>query len=164
MRRSPYLNDYRLEDIIAAIQVMSLYPWASREDWSPSLDEPLSVGTKNWDDVFMQHPEFFRIRSGYTTLRLRYSYEKNFDPNTKKEYSKPEIEDLSTEQRDGLTYKPLSQEKIEILIRTAIELHSRAIAQSEERRWWKPVLLGSIFTLAGTIIGFLGSWGSICLK
>lgn len=75
--KSPYLKDRRLADIIAAIQALSVYPWAGSKKWDEKLGEPLSA--KNWESLFLEHPEFFRLSGEWTTLRLRYTYSQTYD-------------------------------------------------------------------------------------
>ena len=58
---------------------------------------------------------------------------------------------------DGL--KQISGQ-IEALMKTAVELHSRAIAQRQENRWWLPI----ISALAAAIFGFLGAIVGALLK
>jgi len=43
----------------------------------------------------------------------------------------------------------LENEQVETLIKTAIELHSRAIAHEQEKRWLIPLL----FALLGIVLG-----------
>ena len=59
--KSPYLIDFRLADVVAAVQVMGIYPWGSRQvdDWTKKLGKPLSADF--WTTIFRQHPEFFRL-------------------------------------------------------------------------------------------------------
>ncbi len=164
-RKSPYLeNRDRLVDVIAAIQAMGANPRArlDLDEWAKRLKEPKS--SENWEKVFADHPEFFVIwrdpddpTNANAMMRWRHSYD-DIDPETKKELTVDEVEALSEEERDRLTKKQLTADQIEALLKTAIELHSRSIAHSQEIRWLTPILfglLGAIIGMAGTILGAL---------
>ena len=147
---SPYLrNSYRLADVLAAIQVMGAYTWASRRvsAWADKLGDPLSSGS--WAEIFVEHPEFFRVSGEWASLRWRHGYDRNFSPTLSRELSSGEIEKLQKHEKDDLTRKALDSDQIEALMKTAIELHNRAIAHSQEKRWLTPIL----FALLGTIVG-----------
>src|SRR5256885_413296 len=58
---NPYLKTNRLQDVIAALQIMGSYRQykMSAEQWKEKIEnDPLSAET--WSDVFKEHPEFFR--------------------------------------------------------------------------------------------------------
>jgi hypothetical protein len=160
-KKSPYLKDRRLEDLIAAIQVMGVNPWGGSKDWSTKLDNPLS--DNKWNDIFLQHPEFFRKSGDWIGLRWRYTYDKTYDGKKHRELTDAELAELTPADRENLTHKPLEASQIETLINTAIELHSHAIAHQEEMRWWQPVLIPSGLALLGTILGALATLGGVYL-
>ncbi|MGQ7249766.1 hypothetical protein ACUN9Y_20835 [Halomonas sp. V046] len=148
--KSPYLeNGARLADVIAAIQVMGAYPWASREvsSWAIKLGE--SVSADGWHEVFREHPEFFRLNGEWASLRWRHGYDRSFDAERGIELARDAREALSEQARQALTRRPLSADQIETLLKTAVELHTRAIAQAQERRWLWP----SLFGIAGVLLG-----------
>jgi hypothetical protein len=155
--KSPYLQDSRLADIVGAVQVMGLYPWASRkaEDWLKSLGEPLSAS--DWPTVFKEHPEIFRLtNSGWASLRWRHGYFRTFDPKQGCELTESQRAVLIPEQQKELTYKPLTADQTEALMKTALDFHTRAIAHEQERRWLTPflfALLGAVLAFAGAILG-----------
>ena len=155
--KSPYLKDYRLADIVGAIQVMGIYPWASRkaEDWHKSLGEPLSSDT--WPVIFREHPEFFRLTSkDWASLRWRHSYFQTFDPKQGCELTESQRAALASAERGALTHKPLTPDQTEALMKTAVEFHTHAIAHEQERRWLSPLLfalLGAVLAFAGAILG-----------
>lgn len=147
---SPYLrNRHRLADVLAALQVMGAYTWASRKvsAWEDKLGAPKS--SNSWLEIFDEHPEFFRVSGEWISLRWRHGYDRNFSPTASRELTSTEIAKLPSDEKDDLTRKALESDQIEALMNTAIELHNRAIAHSQERRWLTPLL----FALLGTIIG-----------
>jgi len=61
---SPYLNDGRLEDVIALIQVLGFDEETHRIESALHTElqrDPKSISTKKWLDLARQHEEFFRI-------------------------------------------------------------------------------------------------------
>ena len=158
---SPYLNNqWRLSDVIAAIQALGSYPWASRkvDKWTKKLGDTRSAGC--WDQIFEEHPEFFRLNEDWGSLRWRHAYDRTYDAELGRELRAEEIERMSDEEKRNLTRKPLEAGQIEALMKTAVELHSRAIAQRQENRWWLPI----ITALAAAIFGFLGAIVGALLK
>ena len=166
-KRSAYLKQGRLSDVIAALQIMAAgeRPEKSIKGWARELsydDSDAEVG--RWTTVFKEHPEFFldyKLQGDPTlksALRWRYT-NKRYDSKTGKEY-KPH-EKVPEEQRSNLTTKPLTSDAIVALMNTAIELHSRAIEELTASRWWVPVLaalLGFIGALLGAIVAAF--WGA----
>jgi len=49
-------------------------------------------------------------------------------------------------------YRPFSSDRMEALMKTAMELHSRAIAYAQERRWLIPLLLGLLGVILGAVL------------
>lgn len=158
---SPYLdNPWRLSDVIAAIQALGAYPWGTRKTskWLEKLGEPLSGET--WDQVFNEHPEFFRLKDSWASLRWRHAYDRTYDADLGEELSVQRLAELSDRSRKNLTRKPLEANQIEALMNTAVEMHSRALAQRQDTRWWWPILAG----LAAGLFGFLGAVLGAVLK
>ena len=165
MRKSPYINNLgRLEDVVAAIQAMGAHPQArlGLDEWTERLRPPKSSQT--WKTIFAEHPEFFVVWDPKGTskpnaqLRWRHSYDKTYDPESKRELTAQKIKNLPQEDKQKLTGKPLTTDQIEALMKTAIELHGRGIADAQESRWLVPLLFGllvAVVGITGTILGAL---------
>jgi len=146
-KRSAYLKDGRLADVLAAIQLMAARerPQAEIKKWAEELSGS-EVGEREvdrWTAVFEEHPEFFvmyKLKGDVkAALRLRYT-NKFYDPRINKTYTPEETDELSTERRWALTTKPLKTDSISTMMNAAIELHHRAVEELMARRWWVPVL------------------------
>jgi len=157
---SPYLNDNnRLSDIIAAIQVMATYRFYKLDikEWSRRI----SGNDKfhfHWKQVFEEHSEFFRFNDTNDKVSLvwRRSKQRRFHVDIKKELSIKELDELDEETKSSrLTRTPLSSSDIETLISTAIDLHSRALENKKDERWWIIPLVSSLSGIVGVIVGSL---------
>lgn len=147
---SPYLSHgRRLSDLLAALQVMGTYRWATRksQEWTKMLGPVKSAD--NWEEIFSQHTEFFRVNGEWVSLRWRHGYDRIYSADLGRELEADEIKTLSKEENENLSRRPLTPEQIEALLKTAIELHTREIAYTQERRWLTPFL----FALLGAILG-----------
>ena len=150
---APYLsNGRRLADLLAAIQVLAAYTFSSQkyEFWVDKLGEPFSAAS--WNDIFADHPEFFRVNGEWISLRWRHAYDRTYSHQRARDLTHDEIAGLSEEERGKLTRKPLESDQIEALMNTAIELHSRAIAHEQEKRWMTPLLFGLLGIVLGAIL------------
>lgn len=149
MAESPYLtNENRLADVIAAIQVMGSYKFYKLDflGWADRI-----AGTKDakkWETVFKEHPEFFRLDVGRTKASLvwRRTFQKDLNVDTKERITKEKLISLSPEETKRISRSVLGNDEIIMLINSAINLHSRALSDKQDKRWWVPVLI--------TIIGF----------
>ncbi len=159
----PYLKQGRLQDVLAALQVIASAERPERKikDWAFELDrnaEPRTIA--KWTSVFQEHPEFFVTyqlpgeSDLKAALRVRYVF-KTFDSKTGNEYSPAEIAALPKEQRYALTTKPLAGDQIQGLASIAIALHTRALEELQASRWWIPLiaaLLGFVGALIGSVL------------
>ena len=142
-RRSPYLREGgRLADVMAAIQVMSSVTPESQtaDDWTRKIGAHPSAG--GWLHLCREHPEFFRVndeKPPKISLRWRHGLERThrFTPRQ------------PPDAKEDLCRPPLEPGQIETLMRTAVEMHSRAVAAAQERRWIIPLL----FALGGVVLG-----------
>ena len=156
---SPYIaNPNRLADLIAAVQVLGTYKFASRrlDKWERRLGRK-PVSAENWQTVFDQHPEFFTKQGELVSLVWRRSRERNYDTFTKAILSRDEaiklseLENESNEER--LTRSPLNTTETSKLVDIAINLHEREIRHTQERRWW----ITAVISIVGLIISVAAS-------
>lgn len=156
---SPYLHEHnRLGDVIAAIQAMGTYKFykLSFDDWSERISGDPSKG-RHWQTVFVEHPEFFRLdgQRERASLVWRRQYPKRFHVDDERKLSREEFYQLTDEQKARVSRNPLTPNDIKALIDTAIDLHSRALEQQRERRWWIPLASGVGGFIGGIIGGLL---------
>lgn len=150
---SPYLKENRLADVIAAITTLATYKFYKLD--FPGWADRIS-GSENraahWEQVFREHPEFFRISSADNKASLvwRRQYPRTYNVDTGVEEAKPE----GQKYLDGERYsrRPLEPTEITALISTAVNLHSRAVEQSNSARWWLPILI-AVLAFAGSLVG-----------
>jgi hypothetical protein len=159
---SAYLADSgRLGDVIGAIQVLASFPYHAirGEHWAKHFGAPLSSRDGQWNEIFREHPEFFRIeQNGEVALKWRFAFERTYDPRTNIDYT-PEQRDanLTLEQKEKLHRRPLGTDQISALMKIAVELHSRALAQAQDVRWKIPLLTSFAGGLIGALLGFIGA-------
>lgn len=160
--QSPYLEeDNRLADVIAAIQVMASYKYY-KLDFATWADRIVGDQTRanHWQQVFEQHPEFFRLDSARQKASLvwRRQRQKRFDVDTESQVTKDEFEARDDAGKLRISRTPLGTSEIGTLIDAAISLHSRALEHRRESRWWVPILVAlvaAISGLTGAIVGAL---------
>lgn|SRR5690606_14947169 len=154
----------RLSDVIAAIQVMATYKFYKLpfKSWSERISGTDAL-TEHWRQVFIQHPEFFRLdgKLEKASLVWRRQYPRSYHVDEERKLLKEELLDLSNEERaTRVSRVPLTPTDISTLLKVAIDLHSRALEEKKDSRWWIPLaavvgsllgsLLGSVFKLFQT--------------
>ncbi|HEV7767474.1 MAG TPA: N-carbamoyl-L-amino acid amidohydrolase [Thermoanaerobaculia bacterium] len=152
-KKSPYLSDAsRLGDVIAAIQAMAVYKFYKLdfEGWADRISAD-SATAQRWKRIFEQHPEFFRLDTerNKASLVWRRQYPKRYDVDAEKILSIVEYKSLTDAEKERISRIPLTSTDISALVKAAIDLHSRALEQSRERRWWVPLI--------AALVGFLGA-------
>lgn len=156
---SAYLNEPgRLGDVIAAIQAMATYKFykLTFEGWADRISGD-KERADHWKRVFEEHPEFFRLDSERKRASLvwRRQYPRRYFVDEERTLSSNELSDLPTDtQANRISRTPLSASDISTLVKTAIDLHSRALDARKETRWWIP-LGAATGSLIGAIIGAL---------
>lgn len=157
MATSPYIgHPKRLADVIALLQVMGAYKFASRkvENWEKIIGGP-PVSAKSWIALIEDHPEFFRLKDGSAMLVWRRAYDKSFVRDANMAYTREELEKVETlpqAQQPKLTRPALTPTQITALIDSAIKMHAAAVAHSQEQRWRVPVLAGILGILLGAVL------------
>ncbi len=158
--KSPYLSSSgRLADVIAAIQVLATYKFYKLD--FAGWERRITGGTRepaHWRRIFEQHPEFFRLNQEQTgaSLVIRRAHQKLYDVDRETVISRSEYQALNADQKRRISRAPLSPDEIATLIRTATDLHARALEDQKASRWWLPVLTAGIAAasgIAGAIVG-----------
>ncbi len=143
---SPYLKDYRIQDIVAALQITGSYKKykMSAAEWEDKI-ENMPLSADNWECIFKEHLEFFRENNkGLFSLMWRRGL-----PHDEKGYR----EALSTDQ-------------INILIDTANRFHSAASEGNKwsveqiqnEKRWKQQMGLSVLTALLALVSATLAAW------
>ncbi|OGB00030.1 MAG: N-carbamoyl-L-amino acid amidohydrolase [Burkholderiales bacterium RIFCSPHIGHO2_12_FULL_69_20] len=158
MEESPYLRDAtRLGDVIAAIQAMAVYKFykLTFEEWADRISADKAQADK-WKALFLEHPEFFRLDGAREKASLvwRRQFPRRYDVDAERILSMEEYEALSFEKNARVSRTPLSSSDIKALVDTAINLHSRALEQHKDKRWWV-ALASAGGALFGSIVGKL---------
>ena len=157
-RYSPYLSHpRRLGDVLAAIQSMGTYKFYKLdfETWADRISGDAKLGDY-WRTVIEQHPEFFRLDRSRTCASLiwRRQYPKLFHVDLERKLTREELAELNEEQRKRVSRNPLTPGDIQALMKTAIDLHTRAFDHQREKRWWLPLATG-FAALLGALVGAL---------
>jgi hypothetical protein len=155
--KSPYLkNAARLADLIAAIQVMGTYRFASRNlsKWEKRLGrKPVSAET--WMTIFQEHSEFFTVQEQNVSLVWRRSKERNYDTFERRLLSRDEAMVLAADDPEvdavRLSRPPLDTAEISKLVDIAVSVHEREINHQQERRWW----FAAVMAVIGLFVGWI---------
>jgi hypothetical protein len=133
---------------------------------------PIHFGErKKWAAVFEQHPEFFKTFTvaGEERVALRWRFSQSVNSNGKTPVAaaaaaapadgSPADVDWTAGDKaaDDTEHKPdghpLTSDQISVLMTTAIELHSRAVAERNILDRFGPALITAIGALIGAVIG-----------
>jgi hypothetical protein len=153
---SPYLKPGRLADVVAALQALSTYKFykLTFEDWADRLSADKSQ-TDRWKLVFLEHSEFFRLDGNKEKVSLvwRRQFPKRYDVDTERTISVEEFEAYDSARKERVSRNPLSAGDIEVLLKTAVDLHARALEEKKESRWWVPLATAILGAIVGLAIG-----------
>jgi hypothetical protein len=145
----------RLGDVIAAIQAMATYKYykLSFDGWADRMSADPSQAPK-WKAVFVEHPEFFRLDSAREKASLvwRRQFPKRYHVDSGLVLSNAEYESLTVQEQLRVSRNPLSSMDIKALVDTAVNMHSRALEQQKDRRWWLPIAC-AVGGLVGSVAG-----------
>lgn len=173
MAKSHYLEKDRLANVIAAIQILgvadrasgTLNRWvaeleASEELTGAQLDNsPIKFAErKKWQVVFEQHPEFFKTYTlrGEPRVLLRWRYAESIKTDAAKSEANgaPRDKDRPEDDDDsGIQGKPLNADQIQVLINTAIGMHTKEAAAERGPERFRPFLMATIGAVLGTLAG-----------
>ena len=165
MKDSPYLEPCRLGDVIAAIQVLAYYKFYKLDvdKWAERITGD-AADAASLETVFRDHPEFFQLTTdangAKAALVARRSFTRSYDVDAAREISENEavVRRLDPEAWGRLSRHPLTPEETAVLIRTATDMHSRALEQQKAGRWWvRPAIAGISFVgaIASAAVGAL---------
>ena len=154
--KNPYTeNSKRLSDVIAAIQVMATYKFykLNFSDWSDRIEGRPENGDY-WQNVFQQHPEFFRLDSKQERASLvwRRNYQKLYDVDLETKITRERYLKLDDEKKKRISRTPLTNSDISTLIGTAINLHASEIEHRRDSRWWISGVVGLLGVIVGAVI------------
>lgn len=143
---NPYLQNDRLGEVIALIQVLAFHRNTNRSE--EGIKEELKSTPKSgtsWIDLAKGHPELFRVREETGDKLDRVSLVARY------------VAPYTTENRKKIR-EPLSPEVVKKLIEIAIELHDRQLEKSQNWKAYVPIIV-AVTAGAFTIFGvFLKSW------
>jgi hypothetical protein len=146
---------------------------ASEELTADQLDlTPIKYAErKKWAAVFEQHPEFFKTYTlrGEQRVLLRWRYAQSFTTanaaanggkngkdgarNDAKSAAEAANNPGETDNHPPVVSDPLAPDQIQVLINTAIELHSREVAALRKPDRLPPLLLATVGAALGTVAG-----------
>lgn len=151
---NPYLQENRLQDVIAAITALGTYKFYKLDfsGWAERISGTAKGGIF-WEKIFREHPEFFRINSddGKASLVWRRQFPRNHNVD-----SDDQFDDPASAPADRISRRPLEPSELTALIGIAVSLHERALDQQQSSRWWISIataLLAFVGGLAGSLIG-----------
>lgn len=136
LAKRPYSNPYRLPDVLALIQVLSLDEYTHRTE--SGMMEELQFGpvsSDSWTSLAKEHPEFFRLGSGDKNIALiaRHVMPRGVDGKKPK----------------------LPTEVMQKLFQTAIDIRDR---QLNAKEWWKPFVPALIAGILGIVASLATIW------
>lgn len=122
--------------------------------WADRISADESQAEK-WKQIFLQHPEFFRLDSAREKASLvwRRQFPKRYDVDQERVLSGDEYGRLSDDEKRRISRTPLAPSDIRALVDTAVNLHSRALDQQKDGRWWIGIVAGLLGGVVGSLVG-----------
>ncbi|MGI9451494.1 MAG: N-carbamoyl-L-amino acid amidohydrolase [Geminicoccaceae bacterium] len=133
------------------------------ENWADRITGDVANAT-SLETVFRDHPEFFQITTDGTksmaALVARRSFTRSYDVDVGTEISKNEaMERRGNEQAwQRISRRPLTPDEVAVLIKTAIDMHDRAVQQRNAGRWWVLLASSGIGLIGGILATLGGVW------
>lgn len=157
MGRSPYLQQSRLADILAAIQFMSLNERSSLScaRWAEGMSGDASKAD-HWRRVFLDHPEFFRKspdNDDHYALIWRRALPRRYFRKADKMLTMTQLEALPEADKAFVSRPPVPEQQIKTLIEIAVELHTKAREHHTDWRWWVPIVASFAGSLIAVLLG-----------
>lgn len=133
LEKGPYVNEHRLADVMALLQVLALQEHVERSESgiSGKLGKPKS--SESWLSVASEHPEFFRANQD-----TKFSMSLVF-----REVQPP---------KNGV--RRVEPEQVGMLLNSAIELHDRQMNRYDRWTYLVPIWVALIAGLS-SLIGIL---------
>ncbi|MEP0942018.1 MAG: hypothetical protein ABJH20_09920 [Rhizobiaceae bacterium] len=142
---------------MSAIQTLGTYRFykLTPRKWSDRISGD-SNSEKHWERVFRQHPEFFRFSSdgAKVSLVLRRQKPKLYDVDSLELVTRTERDGRDSVGQARITRAPLEEGEMQMLIGVANGLHSKALQDKQDSRWWLPL----VATIFSATIGLAGVW------
>jgi hypothetical protein len=153
---TPYLKPNRLNDVVAALQMMGLNNRyrLPPEEWAERISGD-RLKADYWSGIFGDHPEFFRKATenpGHYALVVRRALPRRYDPKQARTLTYQEFSELPQPQKDTLSRPPVSEVQLKLLLDTAINLHKNAIDAERDWRWWVTPVLAFVASFGGALL------------
>jgi hypothetical protein len=155
----PYLSDERLQDVVAAVQVMATNEErysATCNSWAKIISRGTKKDATHWKKVFDEHGEFFRRTGGMgeryaLVLRASKSFSKKF---ADEKVTLSEWEDMSGPEKSKYTRAPLADAELKLLIDTALALYGNTVERHEIWKAWLPPVFSFVGAFVSAILAF----------
>lgn len=148
-KKTRYLIDGRLPDVLALIQVLALSPKTRRsEDGLNTELQGKPTSADSWIEIGSQHREFFRVKPtgpkrAHVSLIARNAQE-------------------TVEREDGDEIRPLlPPDTTAKLMQLAIDLHAKEVQRSEA---WKTVIIPITIAVLAAVASISAAFVSATLK
>jgi hypothetical protein len=157
MSNAFYLRPNRLADVVAAIQFMAVNGRSSLscKQWAQNISGDDSKES-HWRTIFQEHAEFFRPSPDdvdHYALIWRRALPRRFFRHEGRMLTQAEFQALTPDEKKWVSRPPVPETQIKTLIDIAVTLHARQEEQRRDWRWWVPLVMSFIGSIAGAVIG-----------